>query len=246
MENSMKMKPKISIGDKLQHLLSINGFDTSTIIRGTNINESTFQGYLNNGKSPTLEDIVKLASFFNTSIEYMIGTSDFLLDTWDYDFIEEFLQFSSRKIREHFEHRQNIKVPDGDEVDTILFGILTYIALSRSGRSFEDLSDDEISIKRESFVEIISILHSCVTMSNQDCFDIKELKSLNRNITDYLFGDFSFVNERILNGLEDKLGKSDVNKILLLKDYINQNIRRSERALKIINDLFENEWELGR
>jgi|SRR5690625_124594 len=245
MENSMKVKHKILIGDKLQHLLSINGFDTGTVIKGTNINELTLQGYLNNRKSPTLEDMVKLASFFNTSIEYMIGTSEFLLDSWDYDFLEEFLQFSSRKIREHFEDRQNINVLDGDEVDTILFGILTYIALSRSGRSFEDLSDDEISIKKESFLEIISIFNSCIIMSNQDCFDIKELKSLNRNIVDYLFGDFSFVNERILNGLEDNLRISDVNKILLLRDSINQNIRRSERALKILNDLSSNRgsWE---
>ncbi len=164
---------KTVIGDKLQHLLKINGFNTASLIEGTNIDESTLQDYLNNVKSPTLEDIVQLAKFLNTSLDYMIGTSDFILDSWDYDFLEEFLQFSSKKIREHFEDRQNIKVPDGDELDTVLFGLLTYITLSRSGRSFEDLSDDEISIKKESFTEIISIFNSCIIMSNQDCFDIK-------------------------------------------------------------------------
>lgn len=90
---------------------------------------------------------------FNASLDYMIGTSDFILDTWDHDFLEEVLQFSSIKIREHFEDRQNIKVPDRDELDTVLFGLLTYITLSRLGDAFEDLSDYEISIMKESYTE---------------------------------------------------------------------------------------------
>ncbi|MBC5638707.1 hypothetical protein H8S33_18195 [Ornithinibacillus sp. BX22] len=127
------------------------------------------------------------------------------MDSWDYDFLEEFLQFSAKKIIEHFEDRQNIKLPDGDNLDAVLFGLLTYTTLIRSGRTFEDLDEEEINKKKESFAEIISIFNSCITMSNQDCFNIKELRALNNNIVVYLFGDFSFVNERILNGLEDNL-----------------------------------------
>ncbi|MDH4619899.1 helix-turn-helix transcriptional regulator [Brevibacillus sp. AY1] len=235
MDNNMESK--IVIGDKLQHLLMINGFNTASLIKETNIDESTLQDYLNNVKSPTLEDGVQLAKFFNTSLDYMIGTSDFILDTWDYDFLEEFLQFSSIKIREHFEDRQNIKVPDRDELDTVLFGLLTYITLSRSGRSFEDLSDDEISIMKASFTEIISIFNSCVTMSNQDCFDIKELKALNRNIVEYLFGDYSFVYERVLKGLENNTEISEVEKIQLLKASINQNMEHNQMTLKILDSL---------
>lgn len=235
MDNNMESK--IVIGDKLQHLLMINGFNTASLIKETNIDESTLQDYLNNVKSPTLEDGVQLAKFFNTSLDYMIGTSDFILDTWDYDFLEEFLQFSSIKIREHFEDRQNIKVPDRDELDTVLFGLLTYITLSRSGRSFEDLSDDEISIMKASFTEIISIFNSCVTMSNQDCYDIKELKALNRNIVEYLFGDYSFVYERVLKGLENNTEISEVEKIQLLKASINQNMEHNQMTLKILDSL---------
>lgn len=239
------MELKIVIGDKLQHLLKINGFNTASLNKGTNIDESTLEDYLNNVKSPALEDIVQLAKLLNTSVGYLIGSSSFILDTWDYDFLEEFFQFSSEKFREHFENRQNITVPGGDKLDTVLFGLLTYITLSRSGRSFEDLSEDEIDIKIETFAEIISIFNSCIAISNQDCFDIRELRALNRNIVDYLFRDFSFVNERILNGLENNVGKSDANMIHLLKDSINQNIRRSQRALHIIDELSINEGSWG-
>ncbi|MFB7304255.1 helix-turn-helix domain-containing protein [Heyndrickxia sporothermodurans] len=235
MDNNMESK--IVIGDKLQHLLTINGFKTASLNKETNIDESTLQDYLNNVKSPTLEDAVQLAKFFNTSLDYVIGTSDFTLDTWDYDFLEEFLQFSSIKIREHFEDRQNIKVPDRDELDTVLFGLLTYITLSRSGRSFEDLIDDEISIMKGTYTEIISIFNACITMSNQDCFDIKELRALNRNIVEYLFGDYSFVYERVLKGLENNTEISEGEKIQLLKASINQNMEHNQMTLKILDSL---------
>lgn len=235
MDNNMESK--IVIGDKLQHLLTINGLNTASLNKETSIDESTLQDYLNNVKSPTLEDAVQLAKFFNASLDYMIGTSDFILDTWDYDFLAEFLQFSSIKIREHFEDRQNIKVHDRDELDTVLFGLLTYITLSRSGGSFEDLSDDEISIMKASYTEIISIFNSCITMSNQDCFDIKELKALNRNIVEYLFGDYSFVYERVLKGLENNTEISKVKKVELLKASINQNLEHNQMTLKILDSL---------
>lgn len=59
-----RMESKIVIGDKLQHLLTINGFNTASLNKETNIDESTLQDYLNNVKSPTLEDAVQLAKFF--------------------------------------------------------------------------------------------------------------------------------------------------------------------------------------
>uniref|UniRef100_UPI003890CDA6 hypothetical protein n=1 Tax=Radiobacillus sp. PE A8.2 TaxID=3380349 RepID=UPI003890CDA6 len=74
-------------------------------------------------------------------------------------------------------------------------GLLTYMTLSRTGKTFEDLTEEEIASKKDTFTEIISLFHSCITMSIQDCFDIKELRAINKNIVDYLFGDFSFVKE---------------------------------------------------
>lgn len=235
MNNNMELK--IIIGDKLQYLLEINGLTIAHLVENTNISESTLQDYLDNGKIPTLEDLVRLAKLLNTSIDYIVGDSDFILDTWDCDFLEEFIQYSSIKIKEHFEVRHNLKVSDGVNLDTVLFGLLTYSVLSRSGRSFEDLSEDEINIKKEAFTEITSIFNSCITMSNQDCFDIKELRALNRNIVDYLFGDFSFAYERVLKGLDNNPETSEGDRIKLMKAAINQNMESTQMALKILEGL---------
>ncbi|MCC2251882.1 helix-turn-helix transcriptional regulator [Virgibacillus sp. AGTR] len=235
MNNNMELK--IVIGDKLQHLLNINGLKIVHLVKYSNISETTLQDYLDNVKSPTLEDLVQLAELLNTSIDYIMGTSDFILDTWDCDFLGEFIQYSSVKIKEHFEDRQNLKVPYGVNLDTVLFGLLTYSSLSRSGRSFEDLSEDEINVKKEAYTEIMSIFNSCITISNQDCFDIKELRALNRNIIDYLFGDFSFVYERVLKGLDNNPETSEGVRIQLLKAAINQNMERSQMALKLLEGL---------
>lgn len=231
------VKSKIVIGDKLNHLLKINGLNIANIAKSSNISEATLQDYLDNVKNPALEDLVQIAEQLNTSIDYMLGISDFILDTWDCDFLEEFIQYASVKIIEHLENRQNLKVSDGVNLDTVLFGLLTYGSLSRSGRSFEDLSEGEISIRKEAFTEIISIINSCITMSNQDCFDIKELRALNRFIVDYLFGDFSFVYERVLKGLDDNAETSEIDRIQLLKAAINQNMEHSQRALEMLDSL---------
>lgn len=228
---------KIVIGDRLQHLLEINGLNITSLIISSNISKTTLQAYLDNTKSPELEDLVQLAEILNTSIDYIIGTSHVILDTWDSDFLEEFIQYSSEKINKHFEERQNIKVSDIDNLDKVLFALLTYSVLSRSGRSFEDLSEDEINSKREAFTEIMSIFNSCIMMSNQDCFDIRELRALNRNIVDYLFGDISFIYERVLKGLDNNSETSEGGRIQLVKAAINQNLERSQMALKMLEDL---------
>lgn len=238
---------KIKIGNQLQHLIEINGFDIfrNSLMENLEFDQSTLQKYLNNEREPSLEEIVRLADLFNTSADYLVGNSDYILDTWDFDFLEEFFQYSSRKIKEHFKDRQNTQISSQDNFDAILFGLITYMTFSRTGKSLENLDKDEIANKTAAFDEIISIFNSCITMSNQDCFDIKELRALNRNIVDYLFGDFSFVNERILSGSEDNVGRSGAEQIQLLKDSINQNIRRSQTALKLLEELSEDEGNRG-
>ncbi len=235
--------PKKMLSDQLQRLIEINGFDVfrNSLMECLEFDHTTLQKYLNNEREASLEEIVQLAYLFNTSVDYLVGNSDYILDTWEFDFLEEFFQYSSKKIKEHFKDRHNTQISSKNNIDAIIFGLITYMTFSRTGKSFEDLDKDEIANKSEAFDEIISIFHNCITMSNQDCFDITELRALNRNIVDYLFGDFSFVNERILNGLEDNVGKADIDKVLLLKDSINQNIRRSQRALKVLNKLSINE-----
>ncbi|KAB8139163.1 hypothetical protein F9U64_01880 [Gracilibacillus oryzae] len=188
---------KVMIGNQLQHLLEINGFNISgdILLEDLGFNRLTLQKYLSNAERPTLEEIVQHAKFFNTSVDYIVGNSGYVLDTWDFNFLEEFFQYSSKKIKDHFEDRHNTQIPNEDNLEPILFGLLTYMTLSRTGRSFEDLTEEEIANKKDTFAEIISLFHSCITMSNQDCFDIKELRDLNKNIVDYLFGDFSFAKE---------------------------------------------------
>ena len=60
----------------------------------------------------------------------MLGIS-VLPDTWDCDFLESLFNII-RKIIEHLENRQNLKVSDGVNLDTVYL-TLTYGSLSRSG-----------------------------------------------------------------------------------------------------------------
>ncbi|MFD1040576.1 hypothetical protein ACFQ3N_19625 [Virgibacillus byunsanensis] len=41
-----KTKSRIMIGDKLQHLMRVNGFGVASLVKGSNINESTLQDHL--------------------------------------------------------------------------------------------------------------------------------------------------------------------------------------------------------
>ncbi len=232
---------KIKIGNQLQHLLEVNGFNISDnlLFENLGLNQLNLQRYLNNEQTPTLEDTIRQANFFNTSVDFITGNSKYVLDTWDYNFLEEFFLYSSEKIKDHFDNRHNMGIASEDSIETILFGLLTYMTLSRTGKSFEDLTEEEITNKKDAFREIISLLHSCITMSNQDCFDIKELRALNRSIVDYLFGDYSFANERIFNGLEDNIVESQNDRVQLLKACINQNIERSHRVVKMLDELSE-------
>lgn len=232
---------KAMVGNQLQHLLNINGINIykDELLENLGLNKVTLQKYLNNEQTPTLEDIVLLANFFNTSVDYIAGNSKYVLDTWDFSFLEEFFHYSSEKIKDHFNNRHSIDITNEDSIETILFGLLTYMTLSRTGKSFEDLTEEEIVNKKDAFREIISLFHSCITMSNQDCFDIKELRALNRSIVDYLFGDYSFANERIFNGLEDNTEESQNDRVQLLKACINQNIERSQRVVKLLDELSE-------
>lgn len=232
---------KARYGNQLQHLLKINGFNIyeDELLEDLGLNRVILQKYLNNEQSPTLEDTVRQAKFFNTSVDFIIGNSKYVIDTWDYNFLEEFFQFSSEKIEDHFNNRHNMDIASENSIETVLFGLLTYMSLSRTGKSFEDLTEEEITNKNDTFREIISLFHSCITMSNQDCFDIRELRALNRSIVDHLFEDYSFFNERVLNGSEDITEESQDDRIQLLKACINQNIVRSQRVIKMLDGLSE-------
>ncbi|WP_255488102.1 hypothetical protein, partial [Ornithinibacillus hominis] len=61
----------IVIGDKLQHLLRINGFNTATLIKATNIDESTLLDYLNNVKSPTWWQPLKVRVYIMQLIDWI-------------------------------------------------------------------------------------------------------------------------------------------------------------------------------
>lgn len=113
------------IGNQLQHLLEINGFNTSgdTLLEDLGFNRLTLQKYLSNAERPTLEEIAQHANFFNTSVDYIVGISEYVLDTWDFNFLEEFFQYSSKKVKDHFENRHNTQIPNKDNLEPILFGL---------------------------------------------------------------------------------------------------------------------------
>lgn len=138
------------IGNQLQHLLKINGFNISgeMLLEDLGLNQLTLEKYLKNEQGPTLEDIVQHANFINTSVDYIVGNSEYVLDTWDFNFLEEFFRYSSKKIKAHFENQYNTQIPNEDNLDPILFGLLTYMTLSRTGKSLRTILKKKLQTRK--------------------------------------------------------------------------------------------------
>ncbi|MDT0163514.1 helix-turn-helix transcriptional regulator [Bacillus sp. AG4(2022)] len=230
---------KVMIGDRLQILLDKNNMDISkgSLMDKHGFNKSNLHKYITNVRRPALEDIIKLANIFNTSVDYLVGNREYILDTWDPDYLKEFLNFAAEKINEHFVERQNVHLPDNDSNYALLFA-LTHLLLSE-GKSFEDFTDEEKEVQKELIDYIIAIYYGTIRMAQQKHFHIDELKGMLGSIFNNIDGDYSFKDASIINELEKREDKTDEEKIEILKSYIHVNMKNSQKALELLQELSE-------
>lgn len=228
---------KVMIGDRIKTLLEKNNMDISkgSLMDEHGFNKSNLHKYITNVRRPALEDIIKLANIFNTSVDYLVGNREYILDTWDPDYLEEFVNFAAEKIKVHFVERQNVHLPDNDANYTLMFA-LTHLLLSE-GKSFEDFTEEEKEVQKELIDYIIAIYFGTIRMAKQNHFHIDELKGMLGSIFDYLDSGYSFKDASIINELEKRKDKTDEEKIKILKSYIQVNMRNGQKALELLQEL---------
>ncbi|WP_031539345.1 MULTISPECIES: helix-turn-helix domain-containing protein [unclassified Bacillus (in: firmicutes)] len=230
---------KVMIGDRLQILLDKNNMDISkgSLMDKHGFNKSNLHKYITNVRRPALEDIIKLANIFNTSVDYLVGNREYILDTWAPDYLEEFANYAAEKVKEHFLEKQGIQLPENDSNYILLFA-LTHL-LASEGKSFEDFTEEEKEVQKELIDYIIAIYYGSIRMTQQQHFHIDELKGMLGSIFNNIDGDYSFKDASIINELEKRKDKTDEEKIEILKSYIHVNMRNSQKALELLQELSE-------
>ncbi|WP_096187978.1 helix-turn-helix domain-containing protein [Evansella halocellulosilytica] len=218
---------KIMIGDRLRHLINENNFDINrqSLIEDFGFNKSNLQKYLNNHRRPSIEDIVKLANLFNTSVDYLVQKTDFVMDTWDFDFFEELFNFSSNKIKQHFKDRQNHEIEIDDPIEVVLFGLITNTLITKHGKTLEDLTLEEIQQHEELSKQIINIFMASIYMVMNNNSDNKEIDDLINQLT------YSIEAQQITHE------PTKEEQIKVLKSYLNQNIENGQKVLKMLEEL---------
>src|SRR5699024_1905496 len=105
----MNMEEK-NFGEILKELRNYHALSQKDLADVTGIPYNTLTKYEINDRRPNFDSLLRLAHFFNTSVDYMMGYSNYLLDFYDYDFLEELMELSADKLSSHLNHFYNIDV----------------------------------------------------------------------------------------------------------------------------------------
>ena len=74
------MEEQIKIGESITELLNANNIDNKTFAEAMGVSCSTVSRWKNNLIHMRLSQIVKIADYFNCSLNFLVGRSDNLLD----------------------------------------------------------------------------------------------------------------------------------------------------------------------
>lgn len=74
------MEEQIKIGERINELQTIKNIDNKTFANAIGVNVSTVGRWKNNLKYMRLSQIIKIADYFNCSIEFLVGRTDNVLD----------------------------------------------------------------------------------------------------------------------------------------------------------------------
>lgn len=67
---------KATLGERLKLLREEKDLSQEEMGHSFNLKQSSFSCYENNTKQPSIDTLIKLADFFNVSIDYLVGRSD--------------------------------------------------------------------------------------------------------------------------------------------------------------------------
>lgn len=65
-----------TLGERLNILIESKGLQQKEIANLLDIKVSTFNGYVNGIREPNIETLKKIASFFDVTVDYLVGYSD--------------------------------------------------------------------------------------------------------------------------------------------------------------------------
>lgn len=74
------MEEQIKIGERINELLLMKNIDNKSFANAVGVNISTVSRWKNNSKYMRLNQIFKIAEYFNCSIEFLVGRTDKILD----------------------------------------------------------------------------------------------------------------------------------------------------------------------
>lgn len=74
------MEEQIKIGERINELLLMKNSDNKTFASAIGVNISTVSRWKSNSKYMRLNQIIKIAEYFNCSIEFLVGRTDKILD----------------------------------------------------------------------------------------------------------------------------------------------------------------------
>lgn len=63
----------MDIGNQLRNLMEENGISQKQLARDLNISATTLNGYVQNRRQPDAKTVIRLASYFNTTTDYIYG-----------------------------------------------------------------------------------------------------------------------------------------------------------------------------
>ena len=67
---------KTLVANRLKFLRVENGYQHEDVAKGTNISKMTYSGYENAHNNTPIEALVRLAIFYNVSLDYICGRTD--------------------------------------------------------------------------------------------------------------------------------------------------------------------------
>jgi len=65
----------VDIGTQLRNLLDQDGISQKQLAEDLNISATTLNGYVQNRRQPDAKTVIRLASYFNTTTDYIYGIS---------------------------------------------------------------------------------------------------------------------------------------------------------------------------
>lgn len=63
----------MDIGNQLRNLMEENGISQKQLARDLNISATTLNGYVQNRRQPDAKTVIRLASYFDTTTDYIYG-----------------------------------------------------------------------------------------------------------------------------------------------------------------------------